>query len=402
MARLVGGPTIHTPGEWHSSNHSNYLRAEQERKHGEIIRDESQRLMRETEITTIKTQKDVNKKIEQRLDDISFWKKELARQHKETEDEIQHMLQYKKRLELALTATQIPFQVACECIQNRKNRIAIDLVHDDVEIQLLKEVEVIQGVQALLKKTLGEATEQIRLLRSANYQLNKDITDKLAALQIDGVCSSITNETSDKYYADNCVKVPANSATPTEWESFSNKNVMKAESERNCSVTMRSMIDEILEETFQDQQKQNNNVNLAFSKRIEETHKAKGKLENHLSKVDKEIGEMQINIKELHSAIGIKASPMQVSQTRLDTRTQRPNIELCSDHVEKKLTEEVGEISLNIARLTQMLDNSEASLKDLKRQKLNLEEDIDVKNGTLLVDRDQNLELRKRINHKHF
>ena len=68
----------------------------------------------------------------------------------------------------------------------RDNRVAIDLVHDDVEIQLLKEVEVIRGVQALLKKTLDESTEQIRLLRSANYHLNKDTTDKLAALRIDG------------------------------------------------------------------------------------------------------------------------------------------------------------------------------------------------------------------------
>ena len=75
--------------------------------------------MNETEITTQKTQSDVNKKIDQRLDDITFWKKELSRQYKETEEEIQHMLGHKKRLEEALSATQLPLHIATECIRNR-------------------------------------------------------------------------------------------------------------------------------------------------------------------------------------------------------------------------------------------------------------------------------------------
>jgi len=368
----------------------------------EIIRDESARLANETHITTMKTQSDVNKKIEQRLNDINFWKSELDRQYQETEDEIQKMLEYKERLEVALAATQLPLHISTECLQNRERRIEIDLVHDDVEIQLLKEVEVITGVQALLKRTLEQAIEQIRLLRSANYYLNKDITDKFAALNLDATCSSLHNEDPNKYYAPNAVKVAANSVTPEEWESFSNKNVLKAESERNSSVTLRSMIDEILQETFDDQQKQCDNVDLSFAKRIEETEKAKVKLEDHLAKVENEISDMESNIASLRQAIQDKEAPMQVSQTRLDTRTHRPNIELCRDRVQYKLVDEVGEISHNISRLTDMLQESEASLKDLIRQKLNLKEDIEVKMNSLLIDRDQNVMLRKQIEHKHY
>lgn len=73
--------------------------------------------------------------------------------------------------------------------------------------------------------------------------------------------------------------------TPEEWEKFSNKNVLKAERERNSAVTLESMIEEILQETFEDQQKQCDNVNLAFKERIEQTKKAKAKLEDHLAKV---------------------------------------------------------------------------------------------------------------------
>jgi len=402
MARLLEAPTKYTPDEWHRSNHLNYASAEQKRMGSETIRDESARLANETHITTMKTQSDVNKKIEQRLNDINFWKSELDRQYQETEDEIQKMMEYKERLEVALGATQLPLHISRECLQNRERRIGIDLVHDDVEIQLLKEVEVITGVQALLKRTLEQATEQIRLLRSANYYLNKDITDKYSALQIDATCSSLNNDDPDKYYAPNAVKVVANSVTPEEWEKFSNKNVLKAESERNSSVTLRSMIDEVLQETYDDQQKQCDNTNLSFEKRIEETEKAKTKLEDHLAKVDNEIGDMEANINSLRAAIQSKEAPMQVSQTRLDTRTHRPNVELCSDRVQYKLVDEVGEISHNIGRLTGMLEESEAALKELIRQKLNLQEDIEVKVNSLLVDRDQNVVLRKEIEHRHY
>ena len=45
---------------------------------------------------------------------------------------------------------------------DREKRVGIDLVHDDVQKELLKEVETIEGVQALLKRTQEQATEQIR------------------------------------------------------------------------------------------------------------------------------------------------------------------------------------------------------------------------------------------------
>lgn len=47
-----------------------------------------------------------------------------------------------------------------------------------------------------------------------------------------------------------------------------------------------------------------------------------------------------------------------------------------------------------------MLQESEASLKGLIRQQLNLEEEIEVKINSLMIDRDQNTFLRQQINHK--
>lgn len=75
------------------------------------------------------------------------------------------------------------------------------------------------------------------------------------------------------------------SVTPDEWEDFSNKNILKAEREKNSAINLRSIIDGILMQTLSDLQAQCEAVNLAFQKRIEETIEAKTKLEEHLAKV---------------------------------------------------------------------------------------------------------------------
>lgn len=75
------------------------------------------------------------------------------------------------------------------------------------------------------------------------------------------------------------------SVAPDEWEDFSNKNILKAEREKNSAINLRSIIDGILMETLSDLQAQCEAVNLAFQKRSEETSEAKTKLEKHLEKV---------------------------------------------------------------------------------------------------------------------
>lgn len=49
----------------------------------------------------------------------------------------------------------------------REKRVGIDLVHDEVEQELMKEREVIESVAALLQRTLEQTNEQIR---SVDYE----------------------------------------------------------------------------------------------------------------------------------------------------------------------------------------------------------------------------------------
>lgn len=112
----------------------------------------------------------------------------------------------------------------------------------------------------------------------------------------------------------------------------------------------------------------------------------------------RQIQEMEDNIEHISIAIENKKAPLQVAETRLDNRSNRPNVELCRDDVQYRLVEEVGQLHGSVANLQQKLAESEASLKGLIRRQLDLEEDIEVKSNSLFIDETQCMGMRKSIN----
>lgn len=67
----------------------------------------------------------------------------------------------------------------------RENRRSIDMVNDDADNELKREIIVITSCQAMLDKTLDETNEQIRRLRATIYLLDRDLANKSKAYQID-------------------------------------------------------------------------------------------------------------------------------------------------------------------------------------------------------------------------
>ena len=65
-------------------------------------------------------------------------------------------------MEKAYRATANPMHVSEECIMHREKRNGIDVVHDEVERQLTKEVEVIKQCQDRMKKTIAKAHAQLK------------------------------------------------------------------------------------------------------------------------------------------------------------------------------------------------------------------------------------------------
>ena len=76
-----------------------------------------------------------------------------------------------------------------------------------------------------------------------------------------------------------------------------------------------------------------------------------------------------------------------IVQTRLDTRRNRPNVELCKDAGEYQLASEGKEIVGSIQALNEKLAVANMTLEELYRTLARVEEDLSIKNYSLQIDR---------------
>ncbi|XP_069730344.1 tektin-1 [Phaenicophaeus curvirostris] len=402
MARLVQGPPKFHPSEWDMANKMQCASAEAQKCRSERLTAESQRLVDEIERTTRKTQSDVSKKIEQRREEIKFWKQELDNKLAQIVHETEVLLTFKTRLKKSLESCKELLAIAQKCLLTRQRRVGIDLVHDEVEQELMKEVEVLQEAVALLQRTLEQTDEQIRINRSAKYNLEMDLKDKFTALTIDDYCANVASNTPDIGYTDNAVKIEGNFVSPEAWVDFSNANIEKADKQRNNSLALQALIDSILSQTVNDMRKQREVVDVAFKNRVKEVEDAKHNLEMLLAMVMDETASQEKNIASLKKAITDKEGPIKAAQTVLEARNHRPNVELCYDTVQYRLISEVQEIKTNIQRLTDTLAQAETELKGLRRRQLSLEEEIQVKENTLHIDKVLCMQMRKSAHVNNF
>ncbi|KAK2111094.1 Tektin-3 [Saguinus oedipus] len=154
--------TRYTPDDWYRSNLTNYQESNTSRHNSEKLRVDTSRLIQDKYQQTRKTQADTTQNLGERVNDIGFWKSEIIHELDEMIGETNALTDVKKRLERALIETEAPLQgivtssnetilgdgiclikqkngaeVARECLFHREKRMGIDLVHDEVETQLL-------------------------------------------------------------------------------------------------------------------------------------------------------------------------------------------------------------------------------------------------------------------------
>ena len=109
-------------------------------------------------------------------------------------------------------------------------------------------------------------------------------------------------------------------------------------------------------------------------------------LEWQKNKTENEISDIKSEIENLGSACNQKNLPLMIVQTRLDTRRNRPNVELCKDAGEYQLATEGKEIVGSIQALNEKLSVANKALEELFRTLSRVEEDLSIKNYSLQID----------------
>ncbi|KAL8606870.1 hypothetical protein ACOMHN_036508 [Nucella lapillus] len=401
----------YNPNDWSLSNSMNYSLSDKERSFAERLRADAWRAVKETDARTRNRQNDVTKRLGERVHDIAFWKGELSTEAGAVENEIservydisfwktelnseinamatemENLKEYKRTCEKALADTANPLHIAEECLMNREKRQGIDLVNDDVEKSLVKEVDVIKKCQARMRKVLDKAYVQLKMDRAAQHALEIDAKDKHHAQGLDDRMQQLRNSSAGVGYVPGIENIDNTITIPESWARYTQENIARSQKERAASERLRGEIDSTLRQCANEMWNNFNAVNNAFNTRIRETTDARNKLQAHLQKTMQEIFDMERNIDLLRKAIQDKEYPMKVAQTRLDERTRRINVELCNDPVMKSLQREVAEIRESVRLLKERLKSSELSLARLMKTKATLEHDISVKDNSLRID----------------
>ncbi|XP_028824665.1 tektin-3-like [Denticeps clupeoides] len=382
--------TRYLPEDWFKSNQSNYRESESSRNSAERLRRDTIRLIQDKDQLTRQMQETTSKNLGERLNDIVFWRSELNHEVDNMVSEIGAMTEVKRRLERALGETEGPLQVAQECLYHREKRMSIDLVHDHVEKDLIKEVEVIKSCQERKRRHLERAMAQLASNRAAQHELERDLSDKVAAQRIDDRCHTLRNTSDGISYYRGIDRVDPSISLPDSWSKFTDDNILRSQSERVASHKLRDEIEILLNTTSNQMWNQFNNVNVAFTNRISETSDAKNNLQTHLAKTLQEIFQTEMLIETLKKAIRDKENPLKVAQTRLEERARRPNVELCRD----KPTSQVGwrgtlRSRTTIHQLRERLQEAENTLQTLVKTKVALEHDLSIKANSLFLDQEK-------------
>ncbi|KAG8143058.1 hypothetical protein E2320_000335, partial [Naja naja] len=234
-------------------------------------------------------------RLNERLDVVNRWKETLDKCLTDMDTEINSLTQMKEAAEHALQAKNLPLDVAIENLTYRESRRAIDVVRDHVEEELHKEVEVIDATKRDLQQKVNEAFEQLCLLQEARQQLNFDHRGKREALEIDQTCVSLSVNSPNISYKVNPTRLPVGTITPEQWDQFSQYNKDRAETEMKAATELREAIALTIAQTLE------------------------------------EIAEMEEDIRRLEEDLQRKMASLKLTHTRLETRTYRPNMELCRD-----------------------------------------------------------------------
>ncbi|KAJ8001530.1 hypothetical protein DPEC_G00170440 [Dallia pectoralis] len=386
----------YTTEEWHRNNASILNQAVADRNLAERVRYESQAVHAETAAGTVLSQSEGTRHLGERLQDVHLLKSELQRHIERLLAETDLLLGQKRRLEKALDATEIPFAIATDNLTCRERRPGPDLVKDRVEEELLKELELIRSVQALLRRTLSQAVNQIKCNRDAKQTLEMDWSNKYLAYSLDDQCGRYNNTSTDTQYYPTSANVQEHVCNRDDWVRFTQDNLYEAQQVEQASVELRLLVERLLQETSEDLRTQCSSVDQAFSQRCVQLTEAKTGLELNLAQILEQIGAQERSVVFLRQALHDKEAPLRVAQSRLRQRSQRPQMELCRDNPQLSLVDEVEQISRTMSSLQQQLSAARSSLSDLESSRMALEKDISCKTHSLFMDREKCMSQRTR------
>ncbi|KAI5946863.1 Tektin-2 [Manis javanica] len=372
--------------DWHTNSYLLSTNAERQRDASHQIRQEARVLRNETTNQTIWDEHDNRTRLAERIDIVNRWKEMLDKCLTDLDAEIDALTQMKESAEQNLQAKNLPLDVAVECLTLRDSRRDIDVVKDPVEEELHKEVQIIDATKKALQQKISQAFEKLCLLQEVRQQLSSDHRGKMETLDIDRGCLSLNLKSPNISLKVNPTRVPNGSSTLLQWDDFSQFNKNRAEAEMKGATELREAIALTIAQTNNELEAQRVATEFAFRKRLWDMEKVYSELKWQEKNTLEEISELHEDLRHLEEDLRRKLQNLKLCHTRLESRTYRPNVELCRDQAQYGLTDEVHQLETTIAALKQKLAQAQDALDALYKHLARLQADIACKANSMLLD----------------
>ncbi|XP_013879125.1 tektin-1 [Austrofundulus limnaeus] len=354
----------------------------------EEFRAKCKTLMEETSKACKRLQDEDSRHLNQRVRDIQFLQKEMELKLGEIILEADVLVALQSRVMKALEVCKESLRVNILCQEDRKKHTSSERQQDEVNKELLKEKKVTEDVASLLERVAEQVSEQIRLNRSTKYHLERDLKEIFEAQNIDNPCALMTvhsNLTQEKP-KDNCTEPPSVTVTPKQWENISDLNIAKAVQQKTNSMSLRTLVESVLQQTAADVQKQFQATTVAFQLYIHQVKFSKDQMEEKLSKILSEITAQQLIRQDLQASITENEHFLSLAQARWSQRHQSPGKKQFQDPAQVQLRTEIQQLTAHIKKLREEMAQSEKQEIVLFSSQQKLQESIDIKANSLYTD----------------
>ncbi|BFG01966.1 tektin-3 [Drosophila madeirensis] len=387
--------TRYTNNEWYNNNMTKYSESNINRNLSERMRNDAVRLMREADEKATAGQRDAGRRLGERITDLTFWRNELNAELEKLIAEMADINELQRQCGKALLDLEIPLHIAQECLFHRESRQGTEKVHDIVEKALLLEINNLRLSRDRLSGLHEKISKQALDCRGAQHLLESDVSHKESSLGIDSMCHQLNNYSRGIAYYGGIEKYDPSVSSQESWAQASSEHVARSQAERAKLSQLRSESQNVVNAVAATVWDFWSNTNNAFDRRAQEMAEAKNRVQLHLQKVQQELFDMEKHLFLLQKAIQDKSMPLKVAQTRLEARCHREGVELCKDHAQDRLIQEVYDIQSAVDSLHHKLQESEATHQGLLKTRSSLEVDLRNKVNALFIDREKCMSLRR-------
>lgn len=333
---------------------------------------------------------DSKRTLQKRVKDLSQWKKKVEKALQAMDDEIFKLDENRSKLKTASKILMMPEAISRECLELRTNRYEPDLVRDDAEQELIKEMAIVGEIRRVFQNTLMKVDVQMANNRAAKSAIEFDWSDKMVSLKLDRKNLNMSSDSSLILWHPGVARWPDNSTSLEYWEHFCAESIKNCDEVRQKSEELRADLMNIIIKGSQDMKLQADRTNEAMAETVAATEAVCAKLEETLRDNLQKTADIENLIDYLRDRLRQIDERNKLVMTRLQARNyDRPNVENCRDEAQYALMGEAKFVKETSESFRNKIRDAETIRSELMKFRGDLEKEIACKRKSLNIDEDR-------------